>query len=505
MKIKIYQLLICLVVFAAFSVEGRQSNDKQPNIIFFFIDDMGWRDWGGNGNTFLKTPSIDRIAKEGVVFDQGYVNAANCAPSRCALLSGQYSPRTHFYNVWGINRGDKRTDRLSLNDVTDGQVLADEKITFAEALKKAGYATAMYGKWHVSGHGKDGSGVNGGVSPAMQGFDDVLEHSAIELKKNEDVDTDPKKIFTYTKRAISFMEQSDQQDKPFLIYMAHHAVHGPTRCRPASEELFQLNHAENSHNNPNDYAGMMYDTDESIGMILDKLEEMKIKNNTVVIFLSDNGGVPSRCTQAPLRAYKGSYYEGGIRVPYIISWPGEFKPGRSDVPVMAIDLYPTMMELAGVKDIKSHIGSYPIDGVSLMPLLNGGDLKSRAMFWHFSGYLIGNSKYTGTRDPAYRQRPVSVIRKGDWKLHLFMEEWSLDGGFDKLTINNAVELYNLRDDISESNNLANSNPEKRNALLNELLNWHEKIEAPVPSELNQMKSDQLSSSKRSKRKKRKSK
>ena len=197
----------------------------QPNIILFFIDDMGWRDWSGNGSDYLDTPSIDRIAKEGVLFEQGYVNAANCAPSRCAMLSGQYTPRNHFYNVHSIHRGNKKTDRLSLQDVRSESVLADERISFGEAMKDAGYATAMYGKWHVAGNEKlDGTRIEGGIYPAQQGFDDVLEHNSLELIKVTAKNNDPKQIYTYTKRAIEFMEKSTAGKKPFLVYRRTNSI-----------------------------------------------------------------------------------------------------------------------------------------------------------------------------------------------------------------------------------------------------------------------------------------
>lgn len=455
-----------------------------PNVVLFFIDDMGWRDWSGGGSDYLSTPSIDRIAREGLVFSNGYVNAANCAPSRCALLSGQYTPRTHFYNVWSIHRGDKKQDRLSLDDVRDGQVFEEEKVCFAEAMKKAGYRTAMYGKWHVSGHTKHGSG-DGGVTPAMQGFGDVWEHGADELKKlfKESDGSDPKHVYGYTRRAMQFAETCVAEKKPFLIYLAHHAVHGPNQFTSEAMALYQGKKPGTINRTPA-YGAMMHDTDRSIGMMLDKLEHLGVSENTIVFLLSDNGGVPSRCTQPPLRAYKGSYYEGGIRVPFLVRWPKVIKPGNSDVPVMAIDLYPTMLEAAGVTDIPEHVDGYPLDGSSLLPLFQGLSVPERALFWHFPGYLIGNPKYTGTRTPNYRAKPVSVIRKGDWKLHLFLEEWSLDGGREALATNNAVELYDLSSDPGETRNLSHTAPEKREELLQELLDWHTEIEAEIPKKPN---------------------
>lgn len=467
---------------------------KQPNIVLLFIDDMGWKDWSGGGSDFLETPNIDRIANEGMNFTQGYVNASNCAPSRCAILSGQYTPRNHFYNVQSIHRGNPKKDRLSLQDVPDGQVFSEDRVSFAEAMKKAGYRTAMYGKWHVSGSGKQGSGNEGGVSPAMQGFDDVLEHPAGELrglfKKDKQ---DPKHMFGYTRRAMQFAERCVSEDKPFMIYLAHHAVHAVDQSRPATLTKYKAKEPGKFHKSVRPgYGAMMADLDASIGLMLEKLKELGVDKDTVVIFLSDNGGEPGHAPQTPLRCWKGSYYEGGIRVPFLVRWPDKIKPSVNNTPVMAIDLYPTMLELAGVKDIGAHLDGYEIDGESLVPTLLGeGDLEERALFWHFPAYLNGNPKYTETRSyPAYRQQPVSVIRRGDWKLLMYLEEWSLDGGRESIATNNAIELYNLRRDVSENKNLAPVETKVRDQLLNELLAWQKAIGAPVPKEANvQTKAD----------------
>ena len=265
---------------------------NQPNIVIFFIDDMGWRDWSGGGSDYFETPNIDRIAKEGMNFTEGYVNAANCAPSRCAILSGQYTPRNHFYNVWSIHRGNKKKDRLSLNDVPDHQVFPDERTSFAEAMKKAGYKTAMYGKWHISGYNKQGSGNEGGVSATMQGFDDVYEHPAGALgalfKKDRN---DPKHMYSYTNRAMQFAEKCVTEKKPFLIYLAHHAVHGGNQSRPETLQAYKNKKQGKFHNKANPaYGAMMANTDHSIGIMMDKIKQLGIDDDTVIVFLSDNGG-----------------------------------------------------------------------------------------------------------------------------------------------------------------------------------------------------------------------
>ena len=451
---------------------------SQPNIVFFFIDDMGWKDWSGGGSDYFETPNIDRIANEGMTFSQGYVNAANCAPSRCSLLSGQYPPRNHFYNVETIHRGDPEKDRLSLEDVPDCNELPEERITFAEAMQKAGYQTAMYGKWHV------------GNTPAAQGFDDVYEHDAGELPKLLKQDpNDPKHMFSYTRRAMDFAEKSVSDGKPFLIYLAHHAVHVRHESKPKTLETYKNKAPGAFHDTVKPtYGAAMSDTDTSIGLMLDKLEQLGVQENTVVIFLSDNGGPPNNgASQAPLRSWKGCYYEGGIRVPFLVRWPGKIRPGAmNDTPVMAIDLYPTMLALAGVKDIETHLDGYTIDGQNILPLLlDRGDLEERSLFWHFPAYLVGKSHYTMARNyPDYRQQPVSVIRRGDWKLMMYLEEWSLDGGYEKRAVNNALELYNLKTDVSERENLALKEPKIRDRLLDELLDWQTSIGAPIPKAQN---------------------
>ncbi len=371
--------------------------------------------------------------------------------------------------------GKKHLDRLSLADVQDGQTLHKERVTFGEALQKAGYKTAMYGKWHVEGKEE--------ILPDVQGFDDVLRNHPGTLKELFKENGDPKQIFSYTKRAMDFAEKCHSEKKPFLIYLAHHAVHSSNQSRPESRQRYE-DKKPGKMNKGAPYGAMMHDTDVGIGMLMKKIKDLGIDDNTMVIFLSDNGGTSNRCIQPPLRAFKGSYYEGGIRVPFIVRWPGHIKPGKSQTPVMAIDLYPTMLELAGVKDIAAHVGGQPLDGTSIVPLLEGKSMKERPMFWHFPAYLSGNPNYEGARSKHYRQRPVSVIRKGDWKLLVHFEEWSLDGGREKLATNKSVELYNLKDDPGEKKNLVMKNTTKRDELLDELQAWWKSIDAPIPAEPN---------------------
>jgi arylsulfatase A-like enzyme len=351
--------------------------------------------------------------------------------------------------------------------------LRAKAVTMAEALKEAGYVTGHFGKWHLAG--RDGE------LPGRQGFD-VTYNSFGEgaLKEGTQANqpgppADPKGVFTLTRKAIEFITAN--ANRPFFCYLAHHAIHTPLQARPDTRDRVTAR-AKAAGVTPA-YMGCTYDLDHSLGMLLAALKELKLEENTLVVFTSDNGAT-QQSSQEPLRGSKGGYYEGGIRVPVIVRWPGVVKPGsRCDVPVINLDFYPTFLEAAGAV----RPDDTPLDGESLLALLKGGNaLRRTGIFWHFPGYL--DTPVPRGRDPVFRTRPVSVIRKGDWKLHLYHEEWQLDGGRAALGTNNAVELYHLGDDIGERNNLAQQNPAKRDELLDDLLAWMRSTGAKLPAEPN---------------------
>ncbi len=437
----------------------------RPNIVLIFIDDMGWTDTGYNGSDLYETPNIDALAASGMTFTNAYAAAGNCEPSRACLISGQYTPRHHMYAVSSTNRGPK--DKMRVRPIPNINSLPVENVTVADALKDAGYATAMFGKWHL---GKQSPHL-----PADQGFDDTDEMPP--PKTAEFARTgDPKNIFRITDGACQFMEK--HQDGPFFVYIAHHATHMGIQAKPATHAHFDQKGPGTQHQNTK-FAAMNSDMDTGVGKVLAKIKSLGIDDNTAVFFTSDNGGLP-QSPQTPLRGFKGMYYEGGIRVPMIVRLPGKVAAGsKSPVPVVNTDLYPTFLDLAGVATPKDKI----LDGESLVPLMTGSTpLKRKSVFWHFPGYLDGPNP--GSRDAIFRTRPVTVIRKGDWKLHLFHEEWSLDGGRESVDMNKSVEMYNLADDISEKKNLATSNPSMREQLLDELLAWKKSIGATFASEAN---------------------
>lgn len=455
-----------LLLIASFTVAAAEPAAK-PNIVLIFADDLGWKDVGFNGTDFYETPHIDALAKKGMVFRYAYAGAGNCAPSRACLLSGQYTPRHGVYAVGDTDRGPKNLMRLI--PIPNKSGLAVKQVTIADNLKAAGYATGIFGKWHLGG--KDGA------RPGQQGFDVVYDTQGV-LNGRGTTD-DPKGMFALTDKACAFIEMN--KDRPFFCYLPHHGIHTPLQARPASLKRFEAKRKGAQHKNAL-YAACLFDLDDSVARMLAKLSELGLDKNTLVIFTSDNGGT-QQSSQEPLRGNKGCYYEGGIREPFIAYWPGVIAPGAScAVPIHNVDLFPTFLDVAGTPPLKDTI----LDGESLLPLFRGGQsLTRQAIYWHFPGYL-DNPVIRG-RDPVFRTRPVSAIRKGDWKLLLYHEEWQLDGGKEKLATNNAVELYNLKEDEGERKNLVMANVEKREELLGDLLQWFKTTGAPLASERKERK------------------
>lgn len=442
----------------------------RPNIVFILIDDMGWTDLGYAGSEFYETPAIDKLAAQGIVFTNAYSNAANCAPTRASLLTGQYPPRHGVYTVGKGDRGNSKDRRLI--PVVNSKEISFDKITIAKSLKRAGYTSAAIGKWNV------------GNKPEEHGFDYAIDRGELNIrghfnKENGDYLTD-----VLTDEAISFIKRNNPHEtgNPFFVYLAHHAVHTPIQAKQEDIDDFNAKEGIGCHDHAT-YAAMIKSIDESVDRINITLDELDLSENTLLVFFSDNGGHGTFTCQKPLRGGKGMFYEGGIRVPMFAYWPGQVKAGStSDEPVIGTDFYPTFLELAGLDKPED----YPLDGRSIVPMLENEKVNERnPLFWHFPGYLQAYEGLTDeSREPIFRTRPVSVIRKGDWKLLLFYEEWILDGGVSNIQNNNAVELYNLKDDIGEQNNLSTIETNKRDELLEELLQWQKNIKAPIPTDPN---------------------
>ena len=450
---------ICTLLIILLSGVGTQA--AKPNIVFYFIDDLGWTDVSFMGSKYYETPHVDRLAKEGMVFMDAYACAPNCAPSRACLMSGLYGPRHGVFTVGNSDRGQSKFRKLvPINNTT---VLADRFETIAEVLQKAGYVTATMGKWHL---GKD---------PTTQGFDVNIAgrewgspsgggyHSPYKYPNL----VNPEKGEYLTDRlgaeASKFIEAN--QDKPFFLYLTHYTVHTPIQAKEALTAKYEKKAKVGGHTNAK-YAAMIESMDDSIGAVQATLKRLKLDENTIVIFFSDNGGHGGVTSNAPLRGSKGMLYEGGIREPLVIKWPGVTQSGSTcREPVIGVDFYPTLMEAANVNRRKAT----PLDGRSLMPLLKdaSASLDRPALFWHFPAYLQG---YT-PRHGAFRTTPAGAVRMGDWKLIEYFE----DG---------ALELYNLKNDLGEKTNLAELELGKVKELHAVMLKWRKETKAPVPTEKN---------------------
>lgn len=425
---------------------------------------MGWRDVGFMGSEYYETPNIDALAADGMIFTNAYAAASNCAPSRACMMSGQWTPRHGIYTVANSDRGKSKTRKII--PTPNNEYMPDENILIPEMLKEAGYATCHAGKWHLTDNPLlCGFDVNIGGSHAGNPGSYYPPYKSVPSLK---APTDDYYLTNLVMdKSLEFLNSVN--DKPFFMYYSPYAVHTP--IQPVKSLLSKYeNKAEwNGQNNPK-YATMVENLDIQIGRMIDNLKESGKLENTFIIFISDNGGHYGVTKQWPLRSGKGSYYEGGIREPMFIRWPGKVKPGsKTDVPVTNIDFYPTILEVAGIE----KPGSKLLDGKSVLPVLTGqGTFNERPLFWHFPIYLQAYMKEGDqTQDPLFRTRPGSAIRVGDWKLIQYFE-------------NNDIELYNLKDDLSEKNNLASSKSEKVNELIGMLKKWRTDTNAPVPTELN---------------------
>ena len=447
---------------------------ERPNFVFILADDYGIMDVGVEGSTFYETPHLDGLANGGMRFTQGYATCQVCSPSRASIMLGKY-PARHGITDWiGAASGTKwnRNDRVLPAEYV--HALPAEDTTLAEAMKAAGYKTFFAGKWHLGDKGSSpldhGFDINkGGGRPGSpySGF-------FVPYKNPTLPDGPPGESLTLRlgEETAKFIE--DHKEEPFFAYLSFYAVHGPIQTTPELWKKYQqkakggagiderfifdrTKGVRQVQDNPI-YAGMVETMDAAIGTVLDKLKELGLDDNTVVIFTSDNGGVSSgdafSTSNLPYRGGKGRQWEGGIREPYYIKAPGVTKAGAtSAVPATGTDFYPTILELAGIPaKPKQHV-----DGVSLVPVLKGGKIPERDLFWHYPHY--GNQG----------GEPSSIIRSGDWKLIRYWE----DG---------REELYRLSKDIGEQNDLAKTESGKVSELSQKLDKWLAETGARIPKQ-----------------------
>jgi len=519
--IRICFLITGLALLITSCVQSANSKDqKRQNVVFILIDDLGWSDVACYGSSFYDTPNIDKLATQGVRFTQAYAACSVCSPTRASIVTGKYPARLHLTD-WLPGRKDYPFQKLK--NAVINQHLPYDITTLPEILKQNGYATAIFGKWHL---GEDSA------STKRQGFDLHLPEwnkgwpnqtyfSPYHMKGLEGGPDGEYLTDRLTDEALKYIEQN--KDNPFFLYLAHFAVHDPIMGRPDLVEKYDaklINQSEEPgpdfilEGNPDsdtplsreeldvmikkeefkahrilpqrtikvkqkqdntEFAAMVESADESVGRIETKLKELGLDDHTIVIFFSDNGGMAAAnfgnpksnialnkkaldkrysTSNLPLRGAKGWFYEGGIREPLIIKWPGNGKYNETcDVPVSSVDFYPTILEMLGIENnTKDKI----LDGESLVPLVKGEKTaETRPLFWHFPHYSNHG-----------QQSPCSVIRYGDYKLIEYFENFK-------------VQLFNLKNDPREQNDLSKTEPDKVNELREMLHDWRKDVNAQM--------------------------
>lgn len=433
--------------------------DSRPNVVLILADDLGWADLGCYGSKLHQTPHLDRMAAEGVRFTHAYAACPVCSPTRAAVLTGKYPQRFNLTD-WLPGRPDQPAQRLKRPVIR--QELPLEAVTLAEVLQHAGYVTGHIGKWHLGGEG---------FEPTKQGFLQNIagDHTGTPLsyfapfqrngKFMPGLETAPEGEYLtdrYAAEAEKFLDQ--HHDKPFFLYLPHNAVHTPLRARADKIAQFQATADKlgvGTQRNPV-YAAMLASLDDAVGRVIKKLDDLKLTDQTLVIFTSDNGGLatlegmPAPATiNSPLREGKGYLYEGGIRVPLLVKWPGRIKSAVNATAACSIDLFPTITEACLGKPATD------VDGVSLLPLLERGDaIPARDLFWHYPHYANQGS------------RPGAAVRSGEFKLIEFYE-------------NGRRELFNVVQDAGEGRNLAVAQPDLVKQLAAKLDTWRKQVDAKM--------------------------
>ncbi|MBK1825549.1 sulfatase [Haloferula rosea] len=490
--------LTSLLIFAITLISPSPGADQgRPNIIFILADDLGWQDVGFMGSKYFETPHLDALAKHSLVLENAFMYPT-CSPSRAAILTGRQSFRTGCYTVPVLEKGN------SSDNIFSRWTVGEEHPVFSQPLKKAGYQLIHLGKWHIVGPNpaaetpgslqkkltQPGNGDLSWVAahktpeirkyyPTGRGFDENVggtwwgdpargydkgynapgggyvapfKNPFIEDKPDDGWLTD-----RLTSDAIDFIER--HKDGPFFVNLHYYAPHRPSV--PRSEAL--RTHFLKKKGDPStgqgmgpakkkkevaDYATMIKSIDDNVKRLTDYLDQAGLRDNTVIVFTSDNGFNGLQSANKNLRGAKGNVYDGGLRVPALVHWPSVVRASRNATPVHGLDLFPTFLDLAGVDDYTATL-----DGDSWLPLMQGRELNERALFWHIAS--------------TYKDPPCSIIRKGEWKLIQYLKKGD-------------IELYNTNDDQAEKKNLAKSHPEIAQQMLKQLVEWRTKNEVPLP-------------------------
>ncbi len=462
MNSQILKKLSFLLLLMLLNSCNKESLEK-PNIVLIVADDLGWSDLSYMGSKYYETPNIDKLSKSGMTFYNGYASSANCAPSRATMLSGKYHTEHGIYTVRNSDRGSRKTRKII--PIETKTTLDLDFFVIPEMLKEMGYTNGHFGKWHLG---------DVGFHPEQSGFDVNIggnKHGGpggyFAPYPNPELENEPKGEYLTDRigdEVVKFIDINKENN--FFAYVPFFSVHTPIQSKPDYQKKYS-NKDSNEFHNRADYAGMIQSLDENIGKILDKIDALNLSENTLIIFTSDNGGIRAISNQYPLRAGKGSYYEGGIKVPMIFSWKGKIEAKTESYErVSNLDFYPTIKKLVGYNE------SIDLDGEDLTPIFKGEKFKKRELYFHFPVYLEPyRVQLDSGTDPLFRTRPGTVIIKDNWKLHHYYED-------------NKFELYDLEKDVSESENLSEINKVKKNELLIDLNNWRKTNNAPIPSRLN---------------------
>lgn len=456
---------ICSCLLIQYNVH---SQNKNMNLVFIMADDLGLNDTGYTGSDFYETPNIDKLSHEGMVFTEAYSSAANSAPSRACFISGMYTPRHGIFTVSPPDRGDRTKRKLiSVPNIED---LSKNITSLGELFKRNGYRCGHIGKWHL---GDD----NDGTGPLSRGFEINIGggrvgtpysyyypycdsknrcHKGLENGKEGEYLTD-----RLTDEAVSFIKKSVSDSVPFFLYLSHHAVHTPITAPENIVDKYNKKTKGKYHYNPI-YAAMVEKLDNSVGRVCSIIDSLGIKDNTILIFSSDNGGSEPITDNYSVRGGKGMPYEGGNRVPLIIRWHNVTKEGStSKCPVINIDFFPTFQMYLEDSIDKN------LDGIDIYPLLSGKKSNvKRDLYWHFPAYL---ESYTNPED--FRAKPYTSIRSGKWKLIYFYEDMR-------------VELYDLDTDMKEEHDLSSKEKYVVDSLKKKLFKWISKVNAPIPTKKN---------------------
>jgi arylsulfatase A len=455
-SLTVFHALLLLAPLA--SLHAADQGTRVPNVVVIMADDLGWRDLGCYGNAALDTPALDQLAAEGMRFTNAYAASPVCTPTRAAMMTGQSPARLRITNHAPGNSVGFALKGSTLQEAENIRFLPLAATTIAERLSAAGYATAHIGKWHLSDVARDQKGITeGDFRPERQGFDlnvggdsgggppsYFAPYRISALADGCDGEYLPDRL---AEEAIAFVRK--HRDVPFFLNWWPYSVHYPMQAR---EETIAKYRKRGSLPDPV-YAAMIEDLDSSIGRFLKVIDDEGLRDNTLVIFKSDNGGYHG--DNSPLRAFKGTLYEGGLRVPWIVRWPGEVPPGTTNsTPVISTDCYPTILQAAGLPPTPNH----PVDGKSLLPLFTqSSNFERDTLYFHYPNYAFHKQNRLG-----------SALREGDYKIIKNYDDGSL-------------ELYDLSRDIGEKENLAATSPELTSRLVGKLDAWLRESHARLPT------------------------